>query len=221
MVAIKSNTIRAFIFDMDGVIFDTELLWKLAIEKANKHFNVALNEEYRISMCGKNEMAIRNELKSILPSLDVDAYRNYIIENVNNDISDDKHNIKKGFFPLIKNIKMHGMKAALATSSNKVCATKLFEKKGVLISDFFDVTVFGNEIGSKSKPDPYIFQLAAQRLNLTPQECCVIEDSINGIKAAISGGFHCIMVEDLIPPDNFCLSNADKIVKGLYEININ
>lgn len=218
---IKSKTMRAFIFDMDGVIFDTELLWKLAFEKANKRFNVTLNEEYRISICGKNEMVIRNELKSILPSLDVEAYRNYTIQSVNNDISDGKYSIKKGFFSLINNIKMYGMKVAFATSSHEARAVKLFERKGVSISDFFDVTVFGDEVGSKSKPDPYIFQLAAQKLNLAPQECCVVEDSINGVKAAISGGFRCIMVEDLIPPDNFCFSNADKIVKELYEIDIN
>ena len=54
---------KSVIFDMDGVIFDTELVWKRALEEINKKYNLNLDDEYRKSICGKNELLIREELK--------------------------------------------------------------------------------------------------------------------------------------------------------------
>ena len=74
---------NAVIFDMDGVIFNTENLWRDGFIIANKKYNLNLDENYRKTICGKSEQQIRNELKEIYNNLNVDEYRDYIINYVN------------------------------------------------------------------------------------------------------------------------------------------
>ena len=206
------------IFDMDGVIFDTERLWKIAFEIANQKFGLDLTEEYRISTCGKNEKVIREELIQMYPDLDVAGYRTMMLNEVQTRIENGSFSIKPGFESLIGFLKENGFSIALATSSHKTRAEKLFELKDLRIDELFDATVFGDDVGTRSKPDPYIFQLAAQRISCSPESCYVIEDSINGIEAADKGGFKPIMCVDMIPPDDYCKSHTVAIVNELSEI---
>ncbi|MBR3675375.1 MAG: HAD family phosphatase, partial [Bacilli bacterium] len=118
--------ITAVIFDMDGVIFDTESLWRKAFLAANKKFNVDITEKYRQGMCGKNEKLVREELRVHRPSLDVDAYRDFMLASVNHDISVGAFEVKPFFKETISYLKEKGIKIALATSSHKVRAENLF-----------------------------------------------------------------------------------------------
>ena len=208
---------NAVIFDMDGVIFNTEDLWKAGFIQANKEYNLDLDENYRMTICGKSEQQIREELKLIYNNLDVDLYRNSIINYVETEINNKNYKIKKGFIELINYLKNNNYKIALATSSTQKRANYLFNNKGLDIN-MFDVMVFSEDVGKKSKPDPYIFNIASKRLEISPNNCYVIEDSINGILAAINGGFKPIMAIDLIPPNDFCINNCIKIVKKLDEL---
>ena len=210
---------NAVIFDMDGVIFNTENLWRDGFIIANKKYNLNLDENYRKTICGKSEQQIRNELKEIYNNLNVDEYRDYIINYVNEGTKNLNYEIKEGFIDLINNLKNKNYKLALATSSTKKRAEYLFKNKNIDIN-IFDVKIFSEDVGIKSKPDPYIFNLAAERLNEDPSNCYVIEDSINGIVAAKGGNFKSIMAIDLIEPDNYCINNCYMIVKSLKEINI-
>ena len=210
---------NAVIFDMDGVIFNTENLWREGFILANKKYNLNLDENYRKTICGKSEQQIRNELKEIYNNLNVDEYRDYIINYVNEGIKNLNYEIKEGFIDLINNLKNKNYKLALATSSTKKRAEYLFKNKNIDIN-IFDVKIFSEDVGIKSKPDPYIFNLAAERLNEDSSNCYVIEDSINGIVAAKKGNFKPIMVIDLIEPDDYCTNNCYKILKSLKELNI-
>lgn len=205
------------IFDMDGVIFDTECLWKNAFEAANQKYGLNLTEKYRQSTCGKSEQLIREELSLMNPGLDVSGYREYMLNEVKKNISDGSFDIKKGFPELISFLKNSGYKIALATSSHKDRAEMLFSLKNLKMHDIFDAMVFAEDIGSHSKPDPLIFLTAAQRIGHKPQSCCVLEDSINGIEAAVKGNFMPIMVIDLIQPDDFCRENS-RIANDLTEV---
>ena len=95
----------------------------------------------------------------------------------------------------------------------------MFQKKSLEISEMFDAMVFGDEVGNHLKPDPTIFLLTAEKLGVKPSECIVVEDSINGIKAAVNGGFLPVMVVDLIQPDNFCRENAI-VLQSLKDIKL-
>lgn len=208
---------KAVIFDMDGVIFDTELVWQLAFINANKKFNLTLTEKDRMDFCGKNEIRIREELKKKFPNCDIDGYRDSTLSFVNDKIDRGDFAIKPYFLDFIRFLKNNDYKVILATSSNKSRAEKLFKVKNLNLYSIFDAWIFGEDVGIKSKPDPYIFLIAAEKLSLKSCDCYVVEDSINGIHAAIEGGFHAIMMEDLIPPDDYCKKNAE-IFKNFNEI---
>ena len=212
------NTKHGVIFDMDGVIFDTERLWEKAFESANEEYGLNLSEEYRQSTCGKNEVVIREELLSLCPDLDVNKYRDSLVQSVKALIDSGSFEIKPGFAAFIEFLHINGFKTGLATSSNKERANKLFSLKGLKIEKLFDTAVFGDDIGNRSKPDPYIFELACSGIGLLPENCFIIEDSINGIEAAYRGGFSPIMLVDLIEPNDYCRAHAFAITKDFAEV---
>ena len=205
---------------MDGVIFDTERLWKQAFECANKKFSLPLSEKYRQSICGKNEIAIRKELRHLFPDVDADEYREFTLNYVCNRIDKGDFKIKEGFIETISFLKEKGFKTALATSSHRERAFKLFLLKRIEINRVFDAAIFSEDVGSSSKPDPYIFMTAAKAMDIPPECCFVVEDSINGIEAAHRGGFMPIMAVDLIEPDSFCREHAFAIINDLSELKL-
>ncbi len=209
---------KAVIFDMDGVIFNTEKLWQYAFIESNKIYNVNLTEEYRKTICGKSEELIREELKNILPNVDVNAYRDYMVDYVNNNVKNGNFEMKGGFVELINALKNKNYKLALATSSTKDRALMLFNRFSINPNDIFDAFVFAEDVGTKSKPDPFMFRLAASKIGVKEEESFVIEDSLNGIVAAYKGGFKPIMVIDLIEPDDFAKKNCYKIFNNLNEV---
>ena len=209
--------IEAVIFDMDGVIFNTESLWRDAFVYANRRFGLSLTERDRQAICGKTESVIRAELRKTFPLLDADAYRDSMLAYVKEAIDEGRFEIKSGFLSLMHYLHDKGIRTALSTSSHRDRAYMMFERMGLNLDEFFQVTVFSEDVGDKSKPDPYIFTLAADKLGLDYSVCCVIEDSINGIVAASRGGFLPIMAVDLIEPDGYCLTNA-RICASLEEV---
>ena len=210
--------IKAVIFDMDGVIFDSESIWQKKTVEANEKFGIDVTEEVRIGICGKNENVIREELKKLYPDFDTDIYREYVMKEVLSALNSGNFEVKKGFDTLISYLKEKKLKIALATSSDSVRGKNMFKNKGYDIDKIFDATVFGEETGKRSKPDPFIFQLAAKKLGVDASECIVIEDSLNGIKAASAGGFKPVMVIDIIKPDDFCKENCMLISDNLEEL---
>lgn len=208
---------RGAILDMDGVIFDTEVLWQKAFRRANIKFGLKFDEEYRQSCCGKDEQSIRKELRLQCPDLDVDMYRDFIINNVTETVEKYGADLKNGFCELIAYLKNKNYKIALATSSDKERALKLFRKKNLDPLSIFDGLVFSEDV-KVSKPDPEIFLIAARMIELPPHECIVLEDSLNGIRAAKLGGFVPVMVKDLIEPNEDAKKSCLFIVKGLNDV---
>ena len=210
--------IKAIIFDMDGVIFDSESVWKTVFTEANERFGLQLDESYRQSTCGKSEKAIREELIQHIPTLNVDEYRDYILKGVASRIASGMFAVKQGFLELISFARRYHYRVALATSSQRQRAENMFLCKGMDEKKIFDVCIYGEDVGIKGKPNPYIFELAAQRMGVRSDECVVLEDSINGIKAAADGGFIPIMTVDLIAPDEYCLGKCKAIVNNLSSV---
>ena len=105
--------------------------------------------------------------------------------------------VKKGLKELLTYLKEKGIKTAVATSSGRQWTEQ--NVGGAGIDGFFDAYAFG-EMVTHAKPDPEIFYLAADMLGERPEECMVLEDSFNGISAALNGGFLAVMVPDLSIP---------------------
>lgn len=217
------NDYCGVIFDMDGVIFDSESIWKQASERANILFKTDLTETDRQNCCGKDELTIRQELRARYPDLDVNSYREFINTFVREKECTEGVPQKCGFLRLIEFLKQNKFKTALATASRKERALRLFEKQGQSVCELFDAAVYADDVKT-AKPDPDIFLTAAKKIGVAPKNCIVIEDSINGIIAAKRGCFAPIMIVDLIKPTEeckrACVHIADELNSVLEFLNI-
>lgn len=211
------KTAKAVIFDMDGVVFDSEKAWERADYSADELFKTGFDKTVRFSCCGRDEKSVRAFLRSLKPDLDVDAYREYIIDYVKKAESENGAPLKDGFIELIKSLKLSGKKTALATSSRRDRAIDLFNRAGLNITELFDAVTTREDV-TVAKPNPEIFLLTAKRLNVDPTETVVLEDSPNGLAAAYAGGFTPIMVIDLIPPPQEYVNKGLTVVNALTEL---
>lgn len=186
--------IKTLIFDMDGVIVDTEPVHHYAYNQHFKQLNIDVSPDMYASFTGNSTKNIFEQLK-IQFNLADDV--NTMVEtkrNLFNDAFDSKEDLYllDGVEDLIKDLYNNGMQLILASSSAKVTISRIFNRFG--LHKYFSHLVSGEDF-PKSKPHPAIFQHAAF-LSQTPIEnCIVIEDSTNGIKAAKAAGIYCIGYE--------------------------
>lgn len=204
------------IFDMDGLMFDTETVsckaWKLAGEK--RGYN--LDEKVFMEILGTNTEYIRNlfveKFGDDFPVEEIINDRNNLVVKI---VEDEGLRVKEGLYDLLDHLERLGIKKAVATSTNRNRATELL--KMAKIYEKFDCIVCGDEV-TKSKPNPEIFLKAAEKLNCIAKNCVVLEDSRWGIQAAKSAEMTPIMVPDLLEPDEELLGLIYKRVNSLSDI---
>lgn len=212
------NDIKAVIFDMDGVVFNTEEVWRDSYQYANTIINSNITEEFRKSMCGRTRQAIIDEITSMYPDVDAYKYREICEKDVEIKLNKGDFEFKDGFLDLIKYLKEKGIKTALATSAKRDRMEAMFKIKGYDMSSLFDYNACGDDSNGHSKPDPYVYNLCSNNLDVKPENAIVCEDSLNGIRGAVNGGYISVMVIDLIEPDDFAKENAKYIVNNLNEV---
>lgn len=189
--------IKAMIFDMDGVLFDTERVLKDCWIKTAKEMNFSIGEEELRQMRGASATFCNTLFQKWYEGkVDYKKARarrsQYLAEYI------DLHSIpeKKGLKELLNYLKQQNIPFAIATSTERKRASEYWEM--AKITYLISASVCGDEV-TNSKPDPEIFLTAAKKLHVPIQDCMVVEDSINGLKAArTSGAFSC-MVPDLTP----------------------
>ena len=195
-----NNIIKGAVFDMDGLMIDTEKLYLLYWKKAAADFGYDMKDEHVYAIRSLARKYSIPMLKSFFgedfPTEEVRARRN---ELINAHIEKNGINLKKGLFELLNWLKDHGVKLAVATATPRERATLYLRKINAL--DLFDTVVCGDMIAN-GKPDPDIYLTAARELDLPPEQCAAFEDSPNGIKAAHAAGCHAIMIPDMTPPDD-------------------
>lgn len=183
--------IKTVIFDMDGVIVDTEPVHHYAYNRHFKQLNIDASPEMYASFTGNSTKNIFERLK-LQFNLEADVETLVTTKrNLFNDAFNSKDDLYllDGVEVLIKDLYTNGMQLVLASSSAMVTIDRIFNRFG--LHEYFTHIVSGEDF-PKSKPHPAIFQHAAF-LSQTPIEnCIVIEDSTNGIVAAKAAGIYCI-----------------------------
>jgi beta-phosphoglucomutase len=182
----------ACIFDLDGVIVDTARYHFLAWQKLAKELDVELTSELNERLKGVGRMESLNiilELGGLQRSdLEKEALATrknaWFVEFID---AMKKEEIFDGAKNLFAELKAHGVKIALASSS-KNAQTVL---KKLEIANYFEIIVDGNMI-TRSKPDPEIFLKAASMLQVNPNKCVVVEDAEAGVEAAVRAGMKCV-----------------------------
>lgn len=208
---------KAVIFDMDGVILDSELHWKKAEltlfsemlgnwtkEDQQKIIGLNVNDTYRI-LANKYNLAMTR--------------KEYLrrVKGVAKVVYTQKANLLDGFINLIKDIKNKNIPIALASSSLREWIEIVLNR--FELNPYFDVVVSAEDIDAPGKPAPDIYLQTAKYLNLKPKDCAVIEDSKHGVEAAKSAGMFCIGLRNGFNQAQD-LSSADIEINGFKELNI-
>lgn len=190
-----SNT-EAVVFDMDGLMIDSERVIKLCWDRAGEAlgfgplgfhmpYTMGLNREDR-------EQYFKRKYGDVFPfdtflETYKRAYRDY----------EQAYGIdpNPGLYDALEALKEKNCKLAVATSSSEVHATRILQN--LKVADYFDAAVYGSMV-KRSKPDPQIYTLAVQKLGIMPERAVALEDSFNGIRSAYAAGLKPVMIPDLI-----------------------
>lgn len=208
--------IKTVIFDMDGLMFDTERLnneaWTAAAQKMGK----TVQKEMLDSMKGVNRVGCDKIMRSWLgEDLNLDYMRTLKQEYTEQYLKDNGVPVKKGLRELLSYLKTHRYTVVLSTSTSENEALRLLKMADV--EKYFDHLVFGNMV-EKSKPEPDIFLEAVRRAYTEPENCLVLEDSANGVRAAHAAGCHVIMVPDTVPATEELRAMADDVAESLEDV---
>ena len=205
---------QAAIFDMDGLLLDTERLCMRVFKQSCHNVQLPFYEDIYLSIIGRNSKGIEEILRSAygneLDKLHADWRVNYDAIVKNQPIP-----IKKGVIPLLEWLQANKVRTAVATSTQKDVALVKLKLAG--LDCYFDNITCGCEV-TQGKPNPEIYLLAAQRLGVKPQCCLAFEDSNNGVKSAVAANMVTYQIPDLITPSEEIISLGVKIRDSLGDV---
>jgi HAD superfamily hydrolase (TIGR01509 family) len=186
-----SKDCKAFIFDMDGVLVNSENLYKVIEKELFDQVGVRIDHEEHITYQGSSNPVMWGLIKEkhgLTHSLEhlVGITEEKVISYFS---SFPVIEPMPGVMDLLQYLKSKGIKLALASSSTIEVIRIILFKTG--LEYFFDAVADSTEAGA-GKPDPAIFLLAQKKLGIPRENCVIIEDSTNGIKAALAAGIRCI-----------------------------
>ncbi|WP_432221691.1 HAD family hydrolase [Flavobacterium sp. TMP13] len=209
--------IKTVIFDMDGVIVDTEPVHYYAYHEQFKELGIEVTDEMYASFTG---FSTRNTFQRLKESFVISHEVEDLIQRkraIFNDAFDTKEDLYllDGVEDLIKDLHGNGIQLILASSASKVTIARVFNRFN--LHQYFTDIVSGEDF-PQSKPDPAIFLHAASLSTAPKENCIVIEDSTNGIKAANAAGIFCIGY-DSEHSKMQDLSLADLVIKHFSELN--
>lgn len=183
--------LKAVIFDMDGVLVDSEPLhYKSNCITLKENFGIELDYEYYKQFIGSTITYMWKTIKEHFHIVDCSAeelgkINDRILKNL---VETEGYPPVRGAAEFVRELRSQGYKLAVASSSKRFKIVENLNSLGVL--DCFDVIVSGVEL-ERPKPFPDIFLKAVEELELSEKECIVIEDSENGVKAAVAAGIPC------------------------------
>lgn len=206
--------IKAFLFDLDGVIVDTAVFHYKAWKRLANQLGFDIDEEFNETLKGISRMdsldailkhggiSLSQEEKEKYAKIKNDWYLELVNQMTDSDILPGVENF-------LKESKKLGIKIALGSASKN--ASLILEKTGIL--DLFDTIIDGNHV-SKSKPDPEVFLKGAEVLEVESDDCMVFEDAFAGVQAAKAAKMLAVGIGN-----TKVLHNADIVIEGLFEMS--
>lgn len=193
-----SGNIKALVFDMDGLIFDSERVVQRAWNIAGSEMGYGNVGEHIYNTLGMNVVSRKQYfLTHIDPKFQHEEFTARTRVVFREIVESEGLAMKPGAKELIMLGKEKGYRLAVATSSRRDYASRLLKEAGVY--EYFDGFVFGDMV-SHSKPDPEIYEKACETIGVLPQDSVAFEDAPAGIRSAAAAGLRVVAVPDLVQP---------------------
>ena len=204
---------KGAIFGMDGLLFDTERLYKESWEVMAGQFGQVHNPEFPTAVAGTSGAGMVAVIREYYPEVDPQAFIQGCMDRVAEIIRVSVPE-KPWVREILSFFREHDVPVAVASSSARELIEHNLRLTG--LTDYFDAVVSGQEV-SRSKPDPDIFLLAAKKIGIPPEDCYVFEDGINGARAGVAAGCATVMIPDFMQPTEDLRQNCAAICKNLLE----
>lgn len=210
------TAIRAVVFDMDGVLTDSEPLINAAAIAMFRERGVAVKPEDFHPFIGTGENRyIGGVAEKYGVPLDIEAAKKRTYE-LYLDMVPEHLNAFPGAVELVRSCQAAGLRVAVASSADRIKIEANLHKIGLPPSEW-NAVVSAEDVVHK-KPAPDIFLAAAQKLGIAPSKCVVVEDAINGIQAAKAAGMRCVAVAQSFPPDQ--LAEAARVRLTIADLTL-
>ena len=206
----------AVVFDMDGVIYDSEQAFINCWKEVANRYGIEGIEEVCHKCLGTNYAQTRAiMLEHYGEDFPLDERNKEIWALFRERYGDGKLPMKPGVLELLQALKCAGKKIALASSTKEADVRQELGDAGILT--YFDQLVCGDMV-RKSKPEPDIYLKACEVIGVDPQSAYAIEDSFNGIRSAHAAGLHAIMVPDILQPTEEIRAVTETVLNSLHEV---
>ena len=206
----------AVIFDMDGLLLDSERLALAAFVETCDHFGLGDHTAVFMRCVGATHTLGEQILRDGLPgNVDHLAFGRLWDSTYVEHTSDSAIPLKSGAAELLQDLKGFGVPMAVATSTSTSRARQKLQSCGI-VQDF-DVIVGGDQV-QRSKPCPDIYLRAAELLHIQPERCLALEDSENGVRSAIGAGMKVIQIPDLVQPSAALRELGHTVLTTLHDV---
>lgn len=205
---------KGAIFDMDGVLFDTERLYQETWREIASERGITLGDDFLMAISGTNGNCMKQVIQKYYHVSDGTAIMEECMERMKQKLTVHVP-VKKGVYEILEYFQKLGMRLTVASSSSAAQIEANLQKSG--IRKYFSEIVSGAEVEC-GKPSPDIFLLAAKKIGCRPQECLVFEDSENGVKAGHLAGCFTIMIPDLMEPNEEIRALCSKVYPDFLKV---
>lgn len=207
---------EAVLFDMDGLMLDTEPITIKAKVEEGKKIGLPITEDMVKNTIGMSQYFVDKYFKSLFgDKYNHEYFKKKRLEYLFDFMEENGLPLKKGLIELLEFLKHHNIKVAVVTSSTKEVIEQ-YKKYGDVFN-YFPLIVTGDEV-KEGKPSPDVYLYAASKIDVDPKKCLVLEDSKNGIISASKANMTVCMIPDLIKPDQEVLSYKPFILNSLLEV---
>jgi HAD superfamily hydrolase (TIGR01509 family) len=209
------RAVAAVVFDMDGVLFDTETQYEKAALAAAREVGIDMTSAFFRGTVGSPWPVVRQQLLDHYgPDLAVDELSE-ISRRIFRELCETQEILKPGVLELLDLLDELGLPRAVATSSARPTVERHLQRHG-LLDRFGGIAAHGDYDRHKPHPDPFL--KAAALLGVAPRDCLALEDSHHGVRSASSAGMMTVMVPDLLPATDEICALCLHVVPDLHDV---
>lgn len=216
---------KAVIFDLDGLLIDSEATYQKAWQQALAQMGYEFDEEFYQQLLGSDARNVEKKLHQSLPSdFDLMVFRQLSAECWHTQVNQTGIPVMPGVEAVLYQLQRLGWLTAVATNSHQAQAHKLLQFAGL---EHGFTHVFASDQVANPKPAPDIYKFAADSLSLSPVDCLVLEDSHIGVKAAVAAGMPCCWIPGFSTPSKvseftncLVLDSLDQLAARLQQLSV-